>query len=731
MRAVIGHHHWARPGGGQLVVAAAAHALSKHREVTLAGIAKFDPSKYLEWFGIDLRNLPIVSLPFALSAFGLYSRLLIWYPTEKAIGRETDLVFLDEYNYGPLLRKKKKNKFKLVEYIHFPIERSVGLNRESDPYVVERYSHFPLNMYWETYLKLLKVVVRKNPFQTADVVLTNSKWTAGVVKETYGEIPVVLNPPIPPNVEPSGQISQFDERVNNVVMVGRFTEEKRYKWVIENIAPKLVGSSKLFVFGGAGTPISLHYKNRLMSLAARLGLKVSDRIDNSGDIYFISDAPRYLINSTIDKSKVFLHSTINEHWGIVVAEAMARGLPIIVHKSGGAWCFTEGTEILTCRGWKDLKDISLEDLVATRDTDGAISYQMPTGIVKENYSGDVIKIKNDSIEIEATPEHRLLLKQNSDKEYHFMQMKEMKKSRYRIPRTGIWTGHNPSTMALDKGNTAYIDWIKFLAIWLAEGWIDYRSGSEGDKYHKEGTPFRVCIAQKNRISFVREVAAKLPYAVRESQRENGCVSFRIGSSYLAKLLHSYGMGKAGTKFVPQEVKDSTASMIRAFLDAYNKCDGWISKKGLVNYVTTSERMANDLQELVFKSGGLSTIRKIQVKGFHHHTNYIVSERKRKVGHVRQRDISRIKYQGKIYCVSVPNRVIYVRKNGKPMWSGNSDLAEEGSSGIGYESAKETIESIILLCTDRNKWSYFQKKGLERTRELSLENFSARLNQLAK
>ncbi|MDH2900690.1 MAG: glycosyltransferase [archaeon] len=337
MQAVVGHHHWARPGGGQLVVAAAAVALSKHSDVTLAGIAKFDPSKYLEWFGIDLRNLPIVSLPFALSAFGLYSRLLIWYPTGKAIGPETDLVFLDEYNYGPLLRKKKKNKFKLVEYIHFPIERSVGLNRESDPYVVERYSHFPLNMYWETYLKLLKVVVRKNPFQTADVVLTNSKWTASIVRDSYGEFPIVLNPPIPPNVVPIATIPAFDERMNNVVMVGRFTEEKRYEWIIENIAPKVRGTFKIFFFGGAGTPVSLRYKSRLISLAARAGSKVSDRIGNPGDVYFISDAPRDLINSTIDKSKVFLHSTINEHWGIVIAEAMARGLPIVVHKSGGAW----------------------------------------------------------------------------------------------------------------------------------------------------------------------------------------------------------------------------------------------------------------------------------------------------------------------------------------------------------------------------------------------------------
>ncbi len=337
MNSVVGHHHWGRPGGGQLVVAAAAYALSLEGKVTLAGTSRFDPRSYNNWFGIDLTKFPRVTLTVALSSFGLYSRLFVWYPTSKAVKEDTDVVFLDEYNYRPLLRKKRKMKFKLIEYVHFPVELSVGLDRESDPYVTERYSHFPLNLYWEIYLKLMRLVVRKNPFESADRVLTNSKWTAKIVKDSYGESPIVLNPPIPPNVLPEKAIPSFDERENSVCMVGRFTEEKRYRWVIENVAPKLRGSSRLYLFGGAGTPVSMHFKNRLMTKAMELGMRVSKEVDEEADVYFVSDASRALINSSLDKSKVFLHSTINEHWGISVAEAMARGVPIVVHESGGTW----------------------------------------------------------------------------------------------------------------------------------------------------------------------------------------------------------------------------------------------------------------------------------------------------------------------------------------------------------------------------------------------------------
>lgn len=39
----------------------------------------------------------------------------------------------------------------------------------------------------------------------------------------------------------------------------------------------------------------------------------------------------------MDEARVFLHTTINEHWGVAVAEAMAKGLPVAVHRSGGTW----------------------------------------------------------------------------------------------------------------------------------------------------------------------------------------------------------------------------------------------------------------------------------------------------------------------------------------------------------------------------------------------------------
>ncbi|MGB9705942.1 MAG: glycosyltransferase family 1 protein, partial [Pyrobaculum sp.] len=76
MHAVVAHHYWGSPGGGQLVCAATAWSLDAmgYRPV-LTGTFKFDPAKYREWYGIDLAKYPAVTLPISARAFGLLARL--------------------------------------------------------------------------------------------------------------------------------------------------------------------------------------------------------------------------------------------------------------------------------------------------------------------------------------------------------------------------------------------------------------------------------------------------------------------------------------------------------------------------------------------------------------------------------------------------------------------------------------------------------------------------------
>lgn len=338
------HHYWGSPGGGQLVCASAAYSLDRAGlKPALAGTFSFDPSSYIRWYGIDISQYRRYTFSFGPRAFGLLSRAYAWMPARRAI-RETGagLLFTDEGTYRPIRENFKD--LKIIEYMHFPIEASIdsryrdlGFYYRDDPYIYGRYGSFPLNVYWYIYRKMVSRYLRKNPFESCQKVLTNSRWTAEVIKKVYNEEPEVVNPPLPPLMQVSSDIVPFERREKAVVMLGRFSQEKRYDWAVRELGGRLRKEGvRLVIFGGAVTATQKSYMNRVRSEAVKAGLSVSDS-PNNGDVALVPNASREAINRTMDGATVFLHATINEHWGIAVAEAMARGLPVVVHRSGGAW----------------------------------------------------------------------------------------------------------------------------------------------------------------------------------------------------------------------------------------------------------------------------------------------------------------------------------------------------------------------------------------------------------
>jgi len=334
VKALVTHHYWDRPGGGEIVAAAFARAfkdLGFHTEITAT--TRFCVPCYKDWFGIDITDIPTHSMPFKLRAFGIYLRAFSWLPVTWVIPRlKPDIVYVDFYTAKPIINLKRKYGFKTTEYIHYPFEVihiTTTYSWKKDPYITERYGKFPWNLYLKGSLWLGELFNRGNPFEVNEIVMANSKWTANVVRDVYGEEPIVLNPPIPPNVSIVRNPRPFSERQLAVVMIGRFSWEKRYHWVVGELMPSLtkeVPGVKLVIVGGIGTKTSQDYYERIRRMA----------IENKLNVELYPNAPGDVKVALMDQARAFLHATINEHWGVVVTEAMARGLPVVVHRSGGA-----------------------------------------------------------------------------------------------------------------------------------------------------------------------------------------------------------------------------------------------------------------------------------------------------------------------------------------------------------------------------------------------------------
>jgi len=60
-----------------------------------------------------------------------------------------------------------------------------------------------------------------------------------------------------------------------------------------------------------------------------------------------------------------------------------------------------------------------------------------------------------------------------------------------------------------------------------------------------------------------------------------------------------------------------------------------------------------------------------------------------------------------------------------------DLAQEGASGLGFESSEEGVKEVVKLLTDDYVFKLYSKRAMERAREFSYDNFKIRLNKYVK
>lgn len=356
-------------------------------------------------------------------------------------------------------------------------------------------------------------------------------------------------------------------------------------------------------------------------------------------------------------------------------------------------CFSDDTEILTDKGWKLFSKLDKTEKVATLNINNKeIEYQLPTAYQEYDYNGELINLTSvgKSFDLLVTPDHSLWLYYRSkDAPLKKYKVKDLR-GRYLIPRTGIWKGQDISFFEIPeysnnwsslagKSHTSLIHrsyfqpakivpmefWLQLLAFYLTEGSIACKDHTV------------VLTQTKYKTEFI-DLLKKLDFPFTETSYQ-----LHITSVQLAQYFKQFGLSHE--KYIPDFVKNLSPRLIRIFLDAYLMGDGSLDKH---RYYTSSERMADDLQELIFKVGRVANIAVIPLKGtlavfpngytsIRNHDQYCVGERIERnntifevTGKNAYKCIKKVLYTGKVYDVSVPNGTIYVRRNKKPVWSSN-------------------------------------------------------------
>jgi len=368
----------------------------------------------------------------------------------------------------------------------------------------------------------------------------------------------------------------------------------------------------------------------------------------------------------------------------------------------GLSCYDDETEILTENGWKRAPDVGSEDMVCTlNQKKGRIEYQKAVRTFKYRYNGKMYRLKTKRADLCVTPNHNLYYRPcdfRNRKPYGLAEARFLFGKSKIFKKDGKWMGKRPKYFTLPAvdvrhGSRFYSGfrrkpakriliepWLRFFGFWIAEGWVS--GGEEGD--------YNVCVSnnKKELLDEMRAILESFGYSVYQGKNIIRARDFQL-FHYLKQF------GKASGKFIPPEIKSLSPDLLTRMFDYYVKGDGHRygrNGKGL-SATTISKRLRDDLQELALKLGMSAYYKLHNPKGTPFSSpsqkkQYYQSADSWLIFFVRKNEHivmpSTIKkydyierwedYNGHVYCVEVPNHVIYIRRNGIPLWCGNSDPA---------------------------------------------------------
>lgn len=362
-------------------------------------------------------------------------------------------------------------------------------------------------------------------------------------------------------------------------------------------------------------------------------------------------------------------------------------------------CYDKETEILTERGWKSISEVLIGESVATLNPNtNELEYQNTTDVQNFPFIGDLISFQSQGVDLKVTPNHNMYIGYESTKNYrHHIDWKltpadEIDSNMFKIKKNANWQGEEAENFQYKDLNIKMDIWLEFLGYFISEG---HTSGNTRNR------PARQAVSKNGNIKYYKKSIERYNVVGISQVKENNLskIDFclqqmpqtfkRHGVAWTSnsKILYEYlkPLGKSYEKYIPQEYKKLSKRQLIILLNALILGDGTPSGKNGYIYYTSSKKLADDVQEIALKCGYAADIAmdnrigRIASNGVTRHINYIVSIKPvRGITCPRYGFKSKLEYYcGMVHCVTVPNHIIYVRRNGKAVWCGNSDWGDNG------------------------------------------------------
>jgi hypothetical protein len=338
-------------------------------------------------------------------------------------------------------------------------------------------------------------------------------------------------------------------------------------------------------------------------------------------------------------------------------------------------CLSPDHDVLTSSGWKPIAEVTLEDKVATLQ-EGKLQYALPLRTFEYDYSGKMYEIKSQQVDLQVTPNHRMWVATPHRRMWRwgFHEARDIQGKHVKYQKNAVWDVAAPYQFTLPAYGefpSRPLDmnaWLQFFGIWIAEGCANLTHVSFAVNKMRLKEKLATCLD-----------ALEIPY--------NYCPkSEKLDIYYkpLTSYMNTYSVG-ATNKSLPAWVWELNTDQCKVLLG-----DGHATHSGSLVYPTSSRALANDVQRLALHAGWSANIRLHTAAGNAYtiagHSGFATSDMlsvhivctkntpAMNHGHTNKQYIqseTMKDYDGKVYCLEVPGNTFYVRRNGLPVWTGNS------------------------------------------------------------
>ena len=364
-------------------------------------------------------------------------------------------------------------------------------------------------------------------------------------------------------------------------------------------------------------------------------------------------------------------------------------------------CYDDETEVLTKNGWKLFKDIVKEDEFATINNDGEVEFQESIDSVCYKYTGKLHRYKSQNLDLCVTPNHNLYIKKydvrkedvfhlvpsesiNSFKRFYMSKefnYKEVVSDTIKVEGYNYPCKNNQGSTYLKYANDIELKkevFFPFLAWYLSDGSVYYNEKENSYCVSISQTKCEANIKNKTRERIINLIESMGIHTFTDDHN----VKFK--NLTLGKFLQ--GLGHCDEKYIPWNIyREFNQPLAKLFIDEYFKGDGHVDKNGCGKLYTSSKKLAEQLYQLCFIAGYSCIMRIVQPRGEHFIGNQVIRGKKpsfvinvtltrngrnKRIVINKDRHYSEKDYDGIVYCVTVPNHTLFVRRNGIAVWCGN-------------------------------------------------------------